>query len=99
MITGVQNVYTGADHRRRVMMSELEQRKPRLILVLADEPAFPEWVAFLREHYTEPIGWDLHDITREPIMFVVARKDSPVASVDWDWDRSEVGGWLLGQTP
>ncbi len=93
MITGLQSPYAGADGRRAILMKELRERLPRLILVLFDEPPFPEWRAFLKEQYTEPIGWDFKDGTREPIMFVVARKDQPVQQIDWNWDRSEVGGW------
>ncbi len=54
----------------------------------------------MSEYYGEPIGWDFHDRTGEPIMFVLARKDDPVPVSDenfWDWDRSEVGGWVLGE--
>jgi hypothetical protein len=78
------------------MMAELEKHLPRLILVLFDEQPFPQWRAFLDEHYGEPIGWDFHDRTGKPIMFVLARKDKPIAPIDWNWDRKEVGGWLLG---
>lgn len=93
MITGLQSVYSRADERRAILMDELRERPPRLILVLFDEKPFPEWRAFLEEYYTEPIGWDFKDGTQEPIMFVVARKDKPVKQIDWNWDRSEAGGW------
>ena len=98
MITGLQSGYAGVDQRRATLLAELEQRPPRLILVLFDErDPWDEWKAFLRKHYGEPIGWDFHDRTRKPIMFVLARKDRPVEPINWDWDRSEVGGWLLGE--
>ena len=78
-------------------MDELNKRPPRLIAVLFDHEPFAEWKAFLNEHYGEPVGWDFHDETRKPIMFVLARKDQPVEAIDWDWDRSAVGGWQLGR--
>ena len=40
-----------------------------------------EWVAFLDQYYGEPIGWDLHDKTGEPILAVLARKDKPVEGI------------------
>lgn len=97
MITGVQSGYAGVDQRRAILLAELEQSPPRLIVVLFDErDPWDEWIAFLRKYYGEPIGWDFHDRTGEPIMFVLARKDRPAEPINWDWDRSEVGGWLLG---
>ncbi len=95
MITGLQSGYPGSDDRRAILLRELNERQPRLILVLFDEPPFPAWKAFLQEHYTEPIGGDYHDRSGEPIMFVVAHKDRPVKPIDWDWDRSAVGGWFV----
>jgi hypothetical protein len=98
MITGLQSGYAGAEKRRKVLMAELEERPPRLIVVLFDEQPFEEWKTFLSEHYGEPIGWDYHDRTGQPIMFVLTRRDRPVEKkVNWDWDRSEVGGWFLGE--
>ncbi len=99
MITGLGEGYPGFQARRAMMLAELRRRQPRLILVLFDERPFDEWVAFLKEHYSDPIGWDLNDRTGERIMFVVARKDAPVAPVDWNWDRSSVGGWFPGEKP
>jgi hypothetical protein len=96
MITGIGAGMAGADTRRETMMDELRADPPRLIVVLFDEQPFPEWKAFLDEFYGEPVGWDLHDKTREPIMFVMARADQPIEEINWDWDRSAVGGWQLG---
>lgn len=93
MITGLSAGMRGAEQRREILLEELEAAPPRLIVVLFDEQPFDAWRDFLHRHYGEPIGWDLHDTTREPIMFVLARKDAPVRSLDWDWDRSSVGGW------
>lgn len=94
MITGIQSAYAGADERRRILMEELRAAPPRLIVVLFDEEPFEEWLTFLRELYGEPAGWDLHDRSGEPIMFVFARKDAPIEPIDWDWDRADVGGWF-----
>ena len=97
MITGLGAHMKGAEERRRIMLSELERTRPRLIVVLFDEPAWPEWRLFLETYYGEPAGWDFHDRKRNAIMFVVARKDRPIKPIDWDWDRSAVGGWQLGE--
>ena len=69
---------------------------PRLIVVTFNQNPFPEWKSFLDEFYGTPIGWDFHDKTGQAIMMVFARKDQPIESIDWDWDRSSVGGWQLG---
>lgn len=92
MITGISGNLPGAAARRRILMNELRADPPRLILVLFDERPFPEWQAFLRKYYGRPIGWDLHDKTRKPIMFVLCRKDEPVQEINWDWDSSELEG-------
>jgi hypothetical protein len=105
MLTGLGAAYSGHEKRRAILMDELEQRKPRLIVVLFDERPFDAWTAFLKEHYSEPIGWDFRDRPegdctdrKDPIMFVVERKDqSSVETIDWDWDRSAVDGWFPGE--
>ena len=99
MITGLQSGFSGADRRRQTLMAELKEHPPRLILVLFDEKPFAEWMAFLTEYYGARVGEDLHDRHRKPIMFVYARKDHPIDSINWDWDRSQVGGWMLGEQP
>ena len=92
MITGLGAGYAGVEKRRKILIEELERRLPRLILVLFDEEPFEEWQEFLLQYYTDPVGWDFHDRTGERIMFVVTRKDDPIESIDWDWDRSMVTG-------
>ena len=94
MITGLNPDYTGSAERRRIMLDDLRADPPRLILVLFDQPPFPEWLAFLEAHYGEAVGWDRHDGTGQVIMLVYTRRDNPVALIDWDWDRSTVGGWI-----
>ena len=59
-----------------------------IALVVFNQEPFPEWQAFLKQHYGEPIGWDYHDKTGEAIMFVLCHKDKPVRRIDWNWDRS-----------
>jgi len=98
MITGLQSGFAGAEERRRNLIAELEESPPRLIVVLFDEPPFEAWKSFLDRHYDQPAGWDFHDKTGEPIMFVLARKDNPIEKIDWNWDRAEVGGWHLGDS-
>ncbi len=90
MITGISEGMAGAERRREILIDELRVSPPRLIVVLFDQQLFPEWKAFLYEFYGEPIGWDFHDISGEPILFVLARKDQPVRPIDWSWDRSMV---------
>ncbi|UCE62265.1 MAG: glycosyltransferase family 39 protein [Phycisphaerales bacterium] len=109
MITGIRAGVDPGNRRRATMMEELREDPPRLIMVLFDDPAFDrsspqfdevafsDWQAFLNAHYGEPVGWDFNDRTREPIMFVLARKDQPIEKINWDWDRKEVGGWNLGE--
>ena len=92
MITGLGAEYSGVKRRRKILLEELERRLPRVILLLFDEEPFEEWRTFLQRYYTEPVGVDLNDRTRKPIMFVVARKDDPIDTIDWDWDRSFVTG-------
>ncbi len=89
MITGLHSAMRGADQRRRTLISELEASPPRLILVVFDQEPFEEWKSFLRKYYDEPAGWDFNDATGKPIMFVLARKDAPIESIDWNWDRSQ----------
>ncbi len=96
MITGISDGMSGIEPRREILMQELSENKPRLIVVTFDHDPFPEWKSFLNEFYGEPIGWDFNDKTGEPIMMVLARKDQPVEPIDWDWDRRSVGGWPLG---
>jgi len=97
MITGLSGTLPGADRRRQILLDDLRKDPPRLILVLFDEDPFPEWLAFLREFYTDPIGVDLHDRTHQPILFILAHKDRPIRVLDWNWDRATVNGWAIGE--
>ncbi len=97
MITGLSQGMHGAEQRRETLVRELRAELPRLVVVLFDEAPFEEWKAFLRENYGEPVGWDYHDEKGEPIMFVLGQKDRPIPSIDWNWDRSIVGGWSRGE--
>ena len=96
MITALHAGYAGAEARCAILLSELEQRLPRIIIVLFDEAPFDGWLAFLERHYGKAIGLDRHDLTGKTIMAVFARKDQPLKrpGIDWNWDRSEVGGWF-----
>lgn len=96
MITGIGEGYPGADKRRTEMMNDLRRNPPRVILVMFDENPFEAWKAFMKFYYGDPVGWDFNDRTGKPIMFVVVRKDAPIESIDWNWDRSSVGGWMRG---
>ena len=96
MITGLSSGMDGAERRRAILLSELRKHPPRVILVLFDEEPFDDWKAFLDEYYGEPVGWDFHDRTGAPILFVLARTDDPIEPIDWNWDRKSVGGWFPG---
>ncbi len=96
MITGLQTGHAGAERRRAELLEELERRLPRIIMVLFDEKPFDGWLAFLERHYGEAVGVDRHDMNDGPIMLVFARRDQPIEAIDWNWDRSEVGGWFPG---
>ncbi len=98
MITGLSARMAGAQRRRKTLMAELRERQPRVIIVLFDERPFEAWKVFLSNHYGEPVGWDFHDRTGKPIMLVLVRKDQPIESIDWNWDRKSVGGWFPGET-
>ncbi len=88
MITGLQAGMRGAEQRRKILLDELRVGPPRMIVLLFDEPPFPEWLAFLEKNYGQAVGVDLHDRTGKPIMAVFARKDQPIESVDWEWNAS-----------
>lgn len=89
MITGLHPQMRGFEERRRRLMEDLRAARPRLILVVFDQEPFEDWKAFLNAEYGQPVGWDFHDETGKPIMFVLARKDAPVESIEWNWDRAE----------
>ena len=94
MITGLQSGHAGAEQRRAELLEELERCKPRIIMVLFDEKPFDGWLAFLERHYGEAVGVDRHDMNDKLIMLIFARKDQPIEPIDWNWDRSAVGGWF-----
>lgn len=96
MITGLSEGYPGVESRRRTLLAELETARPRVILLLFDQPPFPGWKEFLDEHYGQPIGADFHDRREEVIMFVLTSGENPIAPTEpgyWNWHRREVGGW------
>lgn len=94
MITGLQARHAGSKRRREILIEELTRRLPRVILILFDEKPFPEWLAFLDRFYGPAVGVDYHDRNGDAIMFVFARRDEPIETIDWNWDRSSVGGWM-----
>lgn len=97
MITALQSGFKGVAARRETLIRELEADPPRLILVLFDEKhPWEPWQAFLRKHYGEPVGWDFHDRTGEPIMFILTRRDQPIEKLNWDWDRAVLSGRSSG---
>jgi hypothetical protein len=86
MITGLHPRIRGARDRQQVLLNELRAHPPRLIIDI--ERAFEGWTEFLLEKY-DPVGADFNDVTSKPIMAVFARKDAPIESIDWNWDRSQ----------
>lgn len=99
MITGLQPGMANVAKRRELFLEDMRRVQPRVIVVLFDETPWDAWKDFLRKNYTEPVGWDYHDKTGEPIMFVVSRLDDPIEAINWDWDRSLVNGWFLQNNP
>ncbi len=107
MITGLGGDDPGAQTRRKRMLDDLQQNRPRVIVVLFDEKKpFPAWQNFLRKHYGVAVGWDCHDRysstcaspnPKHVIMLVFVDKTQPIPIMDWSWDRSEVGGWIPKQ--
>ncbi len=85
MITALHSRFPGFEHRRRIMLQEIERRKPRLILVLLGEETFPEWAqGFLPRHY-DPAGWDFRDEPpHDPVLMVLADRNRPIESIEWD---------------
>jgi len=96
MITGLLLGDEGAARRREQLMADLKADPPRLILVV--EKMIDPLQRYLEAYYGPPIGADLHDRSDRPIMYVYMRRDDPVREIDWDWDRSEVGGWFPGES-
>jgi hypothetical protein len=97
MISGLAAGRDGVAQRRKRLLEDLEKNKPRVIILLFDEPPFPEWKTFLATHYSQPVGADFDDRTRKAIMYVLTDPQNPIATIDWDWDRSEVGGWFADE--
>lgn len=92
MITGLREGYRGAAERRAQLIDDIRKDPPALIVLLFDQPPFPEWQSLLRELYQEePIGWDFHDQKGEPIMAVLGLKNRTFPQIDWNWDRSMIG--------
>lgn len=96
MLTGLRSGYTGHEQRRATMLREIAERRPRLILVVLGEESFPAWAEFLPTRY-DPVGWDFRDRPpHDPILMILCDRDRPVETIEWNWDRSAVGGWNLG---
>jgi len=87
MATGLRSRYPDAAARQAILLDELRNNRPRLILETGEAP-FPGWIEFLQERYY-PAGADFHDKTGGIIMPVWCRKDAPIRQIDWNWDRSE----------
>ncbi len=97
MITALRSGYAGHEARRRILLEEIRTRRPRLILVVLGEEAFPAWADFLPTRY-DAVGWDFRDRPpHDPILMILCDRDRPIANLDWNWDRSSVGGWNLGE--
>jgi hypothetical protein len=85
MIGALHPRYPGYDRRRKIMLDEIIARRPRLILVILGEPAFPEWIEFLPTRY-DAVGYDLRDTApNDPVMMVLCDRERPIGQFDWDW--------------
>ena len=93
MVTGLRDGHSGVAQRREILMRELLEDPPRMILMETGEPVFEAMTRLLESHYGMAIGVDRHDKKGTLILAVFANKLEPVRMIDWDWDRSEVGGW------
>lgn len=99
MVTGLRSGYPGYEERRELMLQEIAERRPRLILVVLGEESFPEWSDFLLTRY-DPVGYDFRDRPpHDPILMVLGDRQRPIEAIDWNWDRVTVGGWNLGESP
>lgn len=97
MLTALRSGYPGHEERRAIMLREIIERRPRLILVVLGEETFPAWTEFLPTRY-DAIGWDFRDRPpHDPILMVLGDRARPVEPIDWDWDRRRVGGWNPGK--
>lgn len=97
MLTGLRSGYAGHEQRRATMLREIAERRPRLIVVVLGEESFPAWADFLPTRY-DPVGWDFRDRPpHDPILMILCDRDRPVETIDWNWDRSAIGGWNLGE--
>lgn len=93
MVTGLREGYRGVEKRRANLLADIAKNKPKVVILTFDQDPFPEWVKYLEENYSEqPVGWDFNDCTGDAIMAVLVRKGETIPSVNWDWDRSEIGG-------
>lgn len=91
MLTALRERYPGYQARREIMLAEVRDRRPRLVLVVLGEPTFPEWVEFLHSRY-DAVGFDYRDgPTFEAVFMVLADRERPIEAIDWNWDRSMVG--------
>lgn len=98
MVTALRSGYAGHEERRAIMLNEIEKHRPRLILVVLGEESFPAWKEFLPTRY-DPVGWDFRDrAPHDPILMVLCDRERPIGPIEWNWDRSSVGGWNLGET-
>lgn len=85
MIGALHPRYPRSDWRRKIMLDEVIARRPRLILVILGEPAFPEWIEFLPTRY-DAVGYDLRDTApNDPVMMVLCDRERPIGMFDWDW--------------
>ncbi len=84
MIGALNSRYPGSEERRRIMVQEIRNRRPRLILVLLGEEAFPEWTEFLPTRYDD-VGYDFRPTPpHDPILMLLCDRDRPIAEIDWE---------------
>ncbi|NOT00128.1 MAG: hypothetical protein HOP29_05830 [Phycisphaerales bacterium] len=83
MIGALERGAVGFESRREVLLNELENSRPRMMLFV--EPGF-EFLMPLLDTYYAPAGidGDDRDPTR-PILLVWALRDRPVRDVPWEW--------------
>jgi hypothetical protein len=90
MVRALGEAYPGFEKRRAILLEEVKASRPRLLLMV--DVAFPALYDYIMANYqTVPRGIDYHDRRpNEPVMYVLADKERPIADIDWNWHRSSV---------
>ncbi|MCB9850928.1 MAG: hypothetical protein H6817_09530 [Phycisphaerales bacterium] len=93
MAVGLAEGSRDVELHRKQLLDDIAGNNPRVIMLLFAEPPFPEWTAFLHAHYSEPVGWDMHDVhPNKAVMYVLEDPTRPIKRIDWNWNIAEAVG-------